>query len=349
MSDNKLDASRSWLCTINNPLDHGFDRSRIKDVLDKGAKLRYYCISDEVGEKGTPHVHFFVIWDAPMRFKTLQNKFVSVNENGEEKSCVHIDLPNGTPDQCRDYVFKEGKWLNDPKGETNVRESHEEYGECPVYRQGSRTDLSGLYDLIKSGKSNYEILETDPNLMKYVDRIDKVRKTIQSESVKNLWRNVSVTYVWGKTGSGKTRSVMEEYGYSNVYRVTDYLHPFDGYAGQDVILFEEFRSSLRIEDMLKYLDGYPVELSCRYSNQQALFTKVYFCTNIDLRQQYRNIQADEPETWKAFLRRIDKVKVYENENIVECLSCADYMNGNPFDHPERYDWIQVDFDTFIMA
>ncbi len=30
--------------------------------------------------------------------------------------------------------------------------------------------------------------------------------------------------------------------------------------GQDVIVFEEFRSSLKIQDMLNYLDGYPCEL-----------------------------------------------------------------------------------------
>ena len=27
--------------------------------------------------------------------------------------------------------------------------------------------------------------------------------------------------------------------------LTDYTHPFDGYKGQDVIIFEEFRSDLK--------------------------------------------------------------------------------------------------------
>ena len=29
-------------------------------------------------------------------------------------------------------------------------------------------------------------------------------------------------------------------GYSNVYAVDNYKHPFDGYAGEDVILLDEF-------------------------------------------------------------------------------------------------------------
>ena len=115
-------------------------------------------------------------------------------------------------------------------------------------------------------------------------------------------------YIWGETGAGKTRSIMEQHGYSKVYRVTDYAHPFDNYKGQDVILFEEFRSSLPLAAMLNYLDGYPVELPCRYANKVAIYTKVYLVSNIPLDEQYRNIQKDEPESWKAFNRRIHEVR-----------------------------------------
>ena len=94
----------------------------------------------------------------------------------------------------------------------------------------------------------------------------------------------------------------------NVFRITDYLHPFDLYKGQDVILFDEFRSSLKIQDMLNYLDGYPLELPCRYANKIACYTKVYLISNISLESQYMNIQLDSPETWDAFLRRIHTVE-----------------------------------------
>ena len=72
---------------------------------------------------------------------------------------------------------------------------------------------------------------------------------------------------------------MELYGYENVYHVTNYDHPFDDYRGQNVILFDEFRSSLPVADMLKYLDGYPLMLPCRYSNKVACYTKsaIFLC------------------------------------------------------------------------
>ena len=47
-------------------------------------------------------------------------------------------------------------------------------------------------------------------------------------------------------------------------------------------------------------------LPCRFADTQACFTKVYFTTNIPLDKQYVNIQRDEIESYKAFLRRIHK-------------------------------------------
>ncbi len=83
--------SRYWLVTINNPLNHGFDRKRIKTIIEDGASVRYYCISDEVGKEGTPHVHFYVYFENAVSFKTMQNKFLCFDSDGNKKTCAHID------------------------------------------------------------------------------------------------------------------------------------------------------------------------------------------------------------------------------------------------------------------
>jgi hypothetical protein len=106
---------------------------------------------------------------------------------------------------------------------------------------------------------------------------------------------------------------MDKYGYSNVYQVTNYDHPFDGYKGQDIIIFEEFRSSLKIDDMLKYLDCYPLMLPCRYADKVACYTTVFLISNIPLEQQYPNVQLDNPETWAAFRRRIHHIQQKDRE------------------------------------
>lgn len=289
--------SRKWQITINNPAQKGFTHEYIRELLGAFKSLVYWCMSDEIGEEGTYHTHIFGAFSSCVRFSTIKKKFEG----------AHFEMAKGTSKENRDYIFKEGKWAKDKKKETNLVDTHEEFGDMPVERQGQRNDLIDLYDMIKQGMTNYDIMEENPAYMMNLDKIEKARQIVKEEKYKNIFRELEVTYLWGATGTGKTRSVMEKFGYENVYRVTDYDHPFDGYKGQDVVIFEEFRSSLKIQEMLNYLDGYPLELPCRYMNRIACFTKVYIITNIPLREQYELVQASYPETWAAFNRRITSV------------------------------------------
>ena len=294
--------ARKWNLTINNPATYGWTHEKLNSTLQNIASIAYYCMSDEIGEEGTYHTHIYFVTKNPKPFTTVKNFFPE----------AHIESANGLSSENKDYVFKEGKWLNSAKGETNLRDTHEEWGELPIERQGTRTDMLELYEMIKDGCSNVEIMEQNPKYLMHLDKIERARQNYRESLYSDKWRDIETTYIFGTTGAGKTRSVMETYGYNNVYRVCDYSHPFDSYKGQDVILFEEFRSSLPISEMLMVLDGYPVELRARYMNRVACFTKIFFCSNIDLRDQYPNVQQDEKETWLAFLRRIDNVKVFNN-------------------------------------
>ena len=290
-------SSRKYLLTINNPLDHGFSHERIKANLSDFSGLVYWCLCDEIGEQGTPHTHVYVVFKNSVMFDTMHKKFYG----------AHIDKANGTNQENRDYVRKDGKWADDAKHETNKPETFEESGELPPDKTKAQSQAEEIVQMIRDGMSNAEILEACPSAYSKLAYIEQARQTLLQEQHKDAWRNVDVTYLWGDTGAGKTRSVMEKYGYSKVYRVTDYSHPFDSYKGQDVIVFEEFRSSIKVQDMLLYLDGYPLELPCRYANKVACYTKVYLITNIPLNKQYPNVQEESPETWDAFRRRIHHV------------------------------------------
>ena len=290
-------SSRKFQLTINNPTQHGYDHSRIKSILASFSGLVYWCMCDEIGEQRTPHTHIFMVSRNSVMFDTLHKRFYG----------AHIEQANGSNQENRDYVRKEGKWLEDAKHETNLADTFEEWGELPPDRTKGETQAQQIMQMVTDGKTNSEIIAEIPGAYNKLPYIEQARQTLLNERFKDTWRNLQVTYIWGQTGAGKTRSVMEHYGYSNVYRVTDYSHPFDGYNGQDVILFEEFRSSLPLSAMLNYLDGYPVELPCRYCNKVACFTKVFLISNIPLDKQYTNVQREEPESWNAFRRRIDSV------------------------------------------
>lgn len=312
-----IKSSRKWLLTINNPSKHGCTHENIKVTLSQFKSVKYWCICDEIGGKTkTYHTHIYLYSPTPVKFATVKNRFPS----------SHIDFCRGSSQENRDYIRKEGKYQNSDKLETNLKDTFEEFGEFPEEHQGRRNDLNFLYDCIKDGMSNYEILELNPEYIMQIEKIDRCREICRYEKFKNSFRNLEVSYHFGKTGKGKTRMVMERFGYENVYRVTDYIHPFDNYKGQDVIVFEEFRSSLKIQDMLNYLDGYPLDLPCRYNNKIACFTKIYILSNIPLEKQYIDIQKQYEEIWMAFLRRISCVKEFSDNGIVDYANTDEYIN-----------------------
>ena len=56
-----------------------------------------------------------------------------------------------------------------------------------------------------------------------------------------------------------------------------------------------------------YLDGQPIRIRGRHYNRVACYDTVYIVSNLSLKEQYTNIQQNEPKTWAAFCRRITAV------------------------------------------
>lgn len=314
---NKDTQGRKWLLTLNNPQEKDINHQKIKKQLTLFPSLTYYCMADEKGE--TEHIHIFFALEHPTRFSTIKKRFPA----------AHIDRAEGTAAECRAYVEKSGKWADSEKAETAVPGTFEEWGELPIEKQGERRDLSQLYEYIKGGLSNYEIMEQNPDYLLNLEKIERARQAVREQQYRNTFRKLKTTYIWGPTGVGKTRSVMEQYSYSGVYRVTDYIHPFDSYAGEEVLLLDEYGSNFKIRDLLNYLDGYPLNLPCRYTNRVACYNAVYIISNLCLSKQYTDIQFDSPATFAALLRRIHTVIQYTGPGQFVEYDTAEYMD-NPF-------------------
>lgn len=285
-------SSRKFQITINNPIDKGYTHEQIKTILNEFS-LVYACFCDEIGlESGTPHTHIFLIAKNGVMFDTVQKRFYG----------AHIEPARGSNLGNYNYIRKIGERYENKK-ETNLADTFEEIGTLPKDRKEGSTLSEEIYEMIENGCTPYEIIKEHPSTYTQIPNIERAIALYNAEKVKNIFSKLEVVYIWGQTGVGKTRYVLEKYGYTNVYRVTNYQNPFDGYKNEDVILFDEFRSNLRIDDMLKYLDGYPVNLPSRYTDKPAAFTKVYIISNIPIEKQYVEVQKYEPATYKAFIRR----------------------------------------------
>lgn len=256
--------------TINAPLEKGYSHEHIIEIIRRNFKtVIYFCMADEQGTMF--HTHIFIVFSSRVRFSMVKRYF----------SEAHIERCKGSVSDNVNYIKKSGKWeLDETKQEKKIEGTFVEYGTQPPDSKGKRHDMSELYQMVLDNMTNAEILAVNQDYILQIDKLDKVRTTILTERFKETVRlDLEVTYISGATGTGKTRGVLESNGYSNVYRVTDYLHPFDGYACQSVICFDEFRASLKLKDMLMYCDIYPIELPSRYANKFACYNKVYIVSN----------------------------------------------------------------------
>lgn len=284
---------RQWCGTWNNPKMTDEEFNSYLANLETLGILQYAVFQREKGEEtGTEHFQFYVEFKNSQYFKKLKEQYLP-------KGC-HFAPMISSPERCRAYCTKVDTRVSGPY----------EIGE--FVSQGKRTDLAKAIQLADEGVA-FDIIEKmypTQSLMygrQLLERISRFAERINSEIAKS-WRDLTITYIYGDSGTGKTRYVMEKHGYENVYRVTSYDRgAFDGYKGQKVICFEEFRSGFTITDMLNFLDGYPVDLPARYGNKPALYTEVYIISNESLAGQYKNLQQDNPKSYQAFLRRIHNV------------------------------------------
>ena len=275
--------SRKWSLVINNPLEAGLDHAAIREILHRVSPA-YFCMAAEMATTGTYHTHIFLYSPSPMRFSTLTGRFPT----------AHIEKAYGSAKDNRDYIRKEGRWADTEKAETAVPETFEEWGDLPSEKEESSPDKYRLLQSLREGMTPLEAVEDNPDRFYHYREIETVRQSILEDTYSTIMRQVEVTYLFGASGTGKTRGIFERHNPKSICRITDYGGKngvrFDSYHGQEVLVFEEFHSQIPISAMLNYLDIYPIILPARYNDRVACYTTVYLTSNIPLEAQYQEIQ-----------------------------------------------------------
>ena len=315
--------ARRFCITINNPTETDEEMFTYLQNLEH---IKYFIFSREKGNmEGTIHLQMFLIFTIGKRFSTIKKLFPK----------AHIESAKGSNTQNRDYCSKNDTHISGPF----------EFGEFA--EQGARKDLKAFFDLVNAGATDYELQCLYPKLYeKNVSKLAAFRNAkILNDYSKSLREDLIVTYIYGSTGVGKTYCIMKKYDKGSFYRITDYIKdPWQDYVDQKIVVFDEFRSQFPMVNMLNFLDIYPVSLPARFSNKITCYNRLFIISNIPPSSQYSNYKVEEPETYKAFNRRIhhvvhltkEKCTVEKSRDIEELKSIL----------PEEY-LAKLDLSSFI--
>lgn len=264
----RMAKARGWVFTLNNYTEEEAAAILVTDC-------KYVCYGREVGEeKKTQHLQGYIYFDNARSLRSVKRII------GDR---AHLEIQRGSSAEAIAYCEKDGDFV--------------ERGERP--NQGRRTDIWDVKKSIEEGHSELALYQMHFDVMiKYGKGFMRYRQLMNKLKIEK-WTNVYVTVIWGDAGTGKTRKVMEME--NDVYQVDNYPW-FNGYNNQEAILFDDFYGGIKYCEMLRLLDGYPMQLNAKYGFTLKNWKKVYLTSNVHPDLWYTNVPNKD-----ALKRRINKI------------------------------------------
>lgn len=297
---------RKWLITINNPLEHGFSREKIIEIL-KLFKPSYFCLCDEVGEQGTPHTHIFIYSLSPIRFSTLRKRF--------NDKC-HLDKVRGSCEECRNYLLKQHTEKNEKKSHTSIEGSFFEWGEMPEEKDNNINSL--IIEELLLGKQVGEIVVHNPKLIYRVKQLEALKESLLEKNYAGRLReDLKVIYIFSKHEI--TQFIYEKHDVKDICRITEYAKPmkFDSYKGHKVLVLEDFKGDIEIEKILYMSEKFPYYLEARYYNRLCCYSFLYLISNRSPKHQYVGVQKANSKKYNKWIQYLKILEISESDEIIE--------------------------------
>lgn len=205
----------------------------------KAFECKWMIMGKEIGELGTPHLQGAVVLNAQRQFNSLKKML------GFKRA--HIEEMKGTVEDSIKYCSKEDK---------NAFQKG-------AVEPGKRNDIHDAINKLKTAKSLNELILKDDDFavqfIKYPNGLTNYRNRFEEQRT----GPPVVFWIYGDTGTGKTRSSVEwaEYRGLEYWMSLGGLQWFNGYDGESVAILDDFRTGhCKFSFLLRLLDRYKFQV-----------------------------------------------------------------------------------------
>lgn len=287
--------------TINHPTEE--DRDALDFTQDVWtSNVKFALFNEETGESGNLHLQGYLELIQPRRLAWVKERLPR----------AHLEIRRGKREDAVAYCLKEipssvtnikdctGLTLFGFEGSLeNLRTLGCNGGSTPM---GER--LSAIQKMIQEGKTEEDIADFDFEVWcKYFRALERYR-VLKTKPRKHP---VYVHVVQGPTGTGKSRWALEQYPDAYWKQRSQW---WDGYAGHETVIIDEFYGWLPFDLLLRICDRYPLLVESKGGQIQFVAKRVVITTNA------------LPESWyktsvyfKSFIRRVSNWHVFPKLDV----------------------------------
>lgn len=270
-------AHKSWSLTVNNWTPQQLGNMLLWEVTRA-------VFAEEVGDEGTRHLQCCITFKAAKRWAAVK-KLCAL---GHWEVVVVLE-------SAWDYCFKDGNV-------THVVDKRE--------GQGKRKDLDLAYEaatlkrsfheFVRDVRPGYQALKSYPLMLKAFIEPRKYDPVLEG------FAPIEVVWLYGPTGTGKSRFAHNEWGRDgDMWVAGDNSKWWDGYVSHSTVLVDDIRHDwTTFKNLLRITDIYPFDVEYKGGTTPAVFKRIVFSSPYHFRDMY----AACGEDIQQFARRVTQIR-----------------------------------------